>query len=70
MARLAPDESTKAKHYERIAMKRWGFIDEIAEGAVFLSSDAAKYITGTILDIDGGSQIGDATRRSVEKGLA
>ena len=70
MARLAPDASSKAKHFERIAMKRWGFIDEIAEGAVFLSSDAAKYITGTILDIDGGSQIGDATQRSLEKGLA
>ena len=70
MARLAPDASTKAKHFERIAMKRWGFIEEIAEGAVFLSSDAARYITGTILDIDGGSQIGDATQRSLDKGLA
>ena len=70
MARLAPDPATKAKHFERIAMKRWGHIDEIAEGAVFLCSDAAKYITGTILDIDGGSQLGDATQRNVERGLA
>ena len=51
-------------------MKRWGFVDEIAEGAVFLSSDAAKYITGAILDIDGGSSLGDATQRSTDKGLA
>jgi NAD(P)-dependent dehydrogenase (short-subunit alcohol dehydrogenase family) len=70
MARLAPDESTKVKHFERIAMKRWGYIDEIAEGAVFLSSDAAKYVTGAILDIDGGSSLGDATQRQVDKGLA
>ena len=70
MARLAPDASTKAKHFERIAMKRWGFIDEIAEGAVFLCSDAAKYVTGTILDIDGGSSLGDATQRQIDKGLA
>lgn len=70
MARLAPDSSTKAKHFERIAMKRWGYIEEIAECAVFLCSDAAKYVTGTILDCDGGSQVGDATQRSVEKGLA
>ena len=70
MARLAPDSSTKTKHFDRIAMKRWGYIEEIAECAVFLSSDAAKYVTGTILDCDGGSQIGDATQRSVEKGLA
>src|SRR5204863_8901528 len=30
MARLAPDPATKAMHFERIAMKRWGYIDEIA----------------------------------------
>jgi NAD(P)-dependent dehydrogenase (short-subunit alcohol dehydrogenase family) len=70
MARLAPDAATKAAHYERIAMKRWGEIAEIAEGAVFLCSDAAKYVTGAILDIDGGSGLGDATRRSLDKGLA
>ena len=70
MARLAPDASTKQKHFDRIAMKRWGYIDEIAEGAVFLSSEAAKYITGAILDIDGGSSLGDATQRSMDKGLA
>lgn len=70
MARLAPDASTREKHFERIAMKRWGEVDEIAEGAVFLCSDAARYVTGTILDIDGGSQLGDATRRSLESGLA
>jgi len=70
MARLAPDADTRQKHYDRIAMKRWGEIEEIAEGAVFLCSNAARYITGTILDIDGGSQLGDATPRNIEKGLA
>jgi NAD(P)-dependent dehydrogenase (short-subunit alcohol dehydrogenase family) len=70
MARLAPDPATRDKHFARIAMKRWGEIDEIAECAVFLCSDAARYITGTILDCDGGSQIGDASQRSVETGLA
>ena len=64
------DADTRQKHYDRIAMKRWGEIAEIAEGAVFLCSDAARYVTGTILDIDGGSQLGDATQRSVERGLA
>ncbi|MBS0481389.1 MAG: SDR family oxidoreductase [Proteobacteria bacterium] len=70
MARLAPDPATRAAHFERIAMKRWGEIAEIAEGAVFLCSGAARYVTGTILDIDGGSQLGDATRRDVGTGLA
>lgn len=70
MARLAPDPTTRAKHHERIPMRRWGRISEVAESAVFLCSPSAQYITGTILDCDGGSQLGDATRRDVGKGLA
>lgn len=70
MARLAPDAASREKHYARIALKRWGTIEEIAEGAVFLCSDAARYVTGTILDIDGGSQLGDATPRTLGGGLA
>jgi NAD(P)-dependent dehydrogenase (short-subunit alcohol dehydrogenase family) len=70
MARLAPDPETRAAHHERIAMRRWGEIAEVAESAVFLCSPSASYISGTILDCDGGSQLGDASRRDVSKGLA
>jgi len=70
MARLAPDASEHDGYFERIPLKRWGEIDEIAEAAVFLSSSSAAYVTGTILDVDGGSQLGDASRTSLEKGLA
>lgn len=70
MKRLAPDAETRQSHYDRIAMKRWGKIEEVAESAVFLCSPAAGYITGTILDCDGGSQIGDASRGDVSKGMA
>ncbi len=70
MARLAPDADSRQKHYDRIAMKRWGEIEEVAECAVFLSSPAAGYITGTILDCDGGSQVGDASRIDLAKGMA
>lgn len=70
MARLAPNAAAREGHYARIPMKRWGEIDEIAEAAVFLCSDAAQYITGTILDVDGGSQLGDASPRSLERGMA
>ena len=38
--------------------------------AVFLCSPAASYITGTILDCDGGSQVGDASRADLAKGMA
>ncbi|QHA88053.1 SDR family NAD(P)-dependent oxidoreductase [Serratia rhizosphaerae] len=35
-------------------MKRCGEPDEVANAALFLVSDAASYITGTILAVDGG----------------
>ena len=70
MARLAPDAGTRQSHFDRIALKRWGEVEEIGDAAVFLCSPAAAYITGTILDVDGGSGIGDASRMDVGKGLA
>jgi len=70
MARLAPDASTKDKHFARIAAKRWGEIGEIADAATWLCSDGAAYVTGTIIDVDGGSQVGDASRMDLAKGLA
>ncbi|MBO0344169.1 2-dehydro-3-deoxy-D-gluconate 5-dehydrogenase KduD [Roseibium sp. CAU 1637] len=39
---------------ERIPAGRWGEPSDIAETAVFLSSPAAKYINGAILNVDGG----------------
>jgi NAD(P)-dependent dehydrogenase (short-subunit alcohol dehydrogenase family) len=70
MARLAPDPAAREAHYARIPLKRWGEVAEIAEAAVFLCSASARYITGTILDVDGGSQLGDASRATLERGLS
>jgi NAD(P)-dependent dehydrogenase (short-subunit alcohol dehydrogenase family) len=33
---------------------RWGRAEEIVGPAVFLASDAASYVTGTVLFVDGG----------------
>ena len=35
-------------------MNRWATADEMAGPTVFLLSDAASYVTGTILYVDGG----------------
>jgi NAD(P)-dependent dehydrogenase (short-subunit alcohol dehydrogenase family) len=35
-------------------MGRWGTTEEVAAGVVFLASPAARFITGTILAVDGG----------------
>jgi NAD(P)-dependent dehydrogenase (short-subunit alcohol dehydrogenase family) len=45
-------------HYERIRSRipqgRWAQPGDIAGSAVFLASNAANYITGTVLAVDGG----------------
>ena len=69
MARLAPARADAGAMFARIPAKRWGEIGEVAEAAVWLCSDAAKYVTGTIIDVDGGSSVGDASRMDLVKGL-
>lgn len=45
-------------HYERIRgripLGHWAQPDEIAGSAVYLASPAARYVTGTVLAVDGG----------------
>ncbi|MBS0504084.1 MAG: SDR family oxidoreductase [Proteobacteria bacterium] len=51
-ARAAPE--TAAKTADAIPMGRGGQPEELAEAIVFMLSDAASYITGTALPVDGG----------------
>ncbi len=41
----------------RVPMKRWGEPPEIAGAVVFLCSDAASYINGHVLVVDGGMSV-------------
>ena len=59
MARLATTPEAEARVKGRVPLRRYGTKDEIGDAALFLSSDAARYINGAILPVDGGSGCGD-----------
>ena len=39
---------------QRVPLKRLGTPDDVAKAVLFLASDSASYLTGTVLPIDGG----------------
>lgn len=55
---LDNDPERKAKVLGRTPMGDLGAPEDVANAALFLSSQAAKYITGVVLPVDGGNSIG------------
>lgn len=53
-AELQNDEARSSAILSRTPMGRWGTPEDVAGGALFLASPAARFITGAILAIDGG----------------
>jgi len=51
---LRADETRNRQIHERIPAGRWGLPADIAGAALFLTSDAARYIQGVVLPVDGG----------------
>lgn len=47
------DDKTRENFLGGIALRRAGQPNEVAEAALFLASDAASYITGQVLGVDG-----------------
>jgi len=39
---------------EKVPLKRWGQPEDVANAYIFLASDEASYITGAVLNVDGG----------------
>jgi 3-oxoacyl-[acyl-carrier protein] reductase len=51
---IRTNEKFAANMMTRIPLKRWAEPSEVAGAFVFLASDAASYITGQVLPVDGG----------------
>jgi 3-oxoacyl-[acyl-carrier protein] reductase len=50
----AISDEAKAASVERIPLARFGKPEDIAKAVIFLASDDANYITGQVIQIDGG----------------
>jgi NAD(P)-dependent dehydrogenase (short-subunit alcohol dehydrogenase family) len=55
---LNSDPERKGKALGRTPMGELGQPSDIGDACAFLASDAAKYITGVVLPVDGGNSIG------------
>ena len=48
------DQSAQDRLLDTLTLRRWGRAEEVADLLCFLASDAAAYITGTLVDVSGG----------------
>jgi NAD(P)-dependent dehydrogenase (short-subunit alcohol dehydrogenase family) len=48
-------------------LKREGTPDDVAEAALYLAGDRSRYVTGTVLPVDGGTVAGKAIRRRSDR---
>jgi len=53
MARLS-GQGNESALTKKVPLQRWGTAKEIADGTIYLFSDAGNYVNGEVLVIDGG----------------
>jgi gluconate 5-dehydrogenase len=53
-ARLVADETFSGWLIGRTPSRRWGDVEDLAPAAVFLASDASRFVNGHVLYVDGG----------------
>ena len=60
-SRLLPTEYLAKKAKKKVPLRMMGTKSNIADAATFLASDASSYVTGSIYNVDGGNELGDAS---------
>ena len=60
------DES-QARLLDTLSLRRWERPDDVADLLCFLASDAAGYITGTLVDVSGGKLATQIPSRAYER---
>jgi 3-oxoacyl-[acyl-carrier protein] reductase len=62
------DTAAQDRLLDTLALRRWGEAAEVADLVCFLASDAARYITGTLVDVSGGKLATQLPRRVYQAG--
>jgi NAD(P)-dependent dehydrogenase (short-subunit alcohol dehydrogenase family) len=58
------EEKIRAQMRNDRPLKREGTVDDVAEAALYFATDRSRYVTGTVLPIDGGTVAGKVISRS------
>jgi NAD(P)-dependent dehydrogenase (short-subunit alcohol dehydrogenase family) len=54
LTRFTGTAENKAALVKKVPLDRLGLSEEVADGIVFIASDSAQWITGAVLNVDGG----------------
>lgn len=66
MDKLGADAGYEQAMKARLPLRDYGSLDDIGDAALYLASGLSRYVTGTILDCDGGYRLGDAARDALQ----
>ena len=60
------DQGVQDRLLDTLTLRRWGEASEVSDLICFLASDAARYITGTLIDVSGGKLATQLPQRAYE----